>query len=98
MPFGCAAAAIQEMMPPRMRGQASALYLFVINIIGLGIGPTAVAVLTEHLFQNPQMVHYSLAMVGVAGHILAALLLWFSLKPFVETVQRAGEWSLESER
>ena len=92
MPFGCAAAAIQEMVPPPMRGQASALYLFVINIIGLGIGPTAVAFFTEQVFQNLQMVRYSLVLVGGGGHVLAVIVLWFSLKPFVETVKRAGEW------
>ena len=96
MPFGCAAAAIQEMMSPQMRGQASALYLFAMNIIGLGIGPTSVAYLTEYLFQDLQMVHYSLVLVGAAGHILASLLLWISLKPFVETVERAGEWKVNS--
>ncbi|KKK66701.1 hypothetical protein LCGC14_2961450, partial [marine sediment metagenome] len=39
MPFGVAPAAIQEMMPNTMRGQASAIYLFVVNLIGLGLGP-----------------------------------------------------------
>jgi MFS family permease len=46
LPFGAAVAAIQEIAPARMRGQLSALYLFAINLIGLGIGPTAVALLT----------------------------------------------------
>lgn len=39
MPFGVAPAAIQEIMPNSMRGQASAIYLFVITLIGLGVGP-----------------------------------------------------------
>ena len=92
MPFGCAAAAIQEMMPPRMRAQASALYLFAINIIGLGIGPTAVAFFTEQVFQNLQMVRYSLVLVAGGGHVIAAGLLWLSLGPFAETVERAKQW------
>src|SRR5690606_24383075 len=37
MPFGVAPAAIQEVMPNSMRGQASAIYLFIITLIGLGI-------------------------------------------------------------
>lgn len=53
MPFGVAPAAIQEMMPNQMRGQASAIYLFVVNLIGLGAGPTGVALCTEYLF-NPK--------------------------------------------
>ncbi|MGH9914740.1 MAG: spinster family MFS transporter, partial [Pyrinomonadaceae bacterium] len=47
-PWGVAAAAIQQMMPNAMRGQASALYLFAINLIGLGLGPTVVAVMTDY--------------------------------------------------
>ena len=35
MPFGVAPAAIQEIMPNAMRGQASAIYLFVITLIVL---------------------------------------------------------------
>jgi MFS family permease len=47
-PFGVAPAAVQRMMPNAMRAQATALYLFVINLIGLGLGPTAVALVTDH--------------------------------------------------
>ena len=45
MPFGVAPAAIQQMMPNTMRAQATALYLFVINLVGIGLGPTIVAAL-----------------------------------------------------
>ena len=95
MPFGCAAAAIQEMMPPQMRGQASAIYLFVINIIGLGIGPTAVAFLTEHVFDDLQMLRYSILSVGTGAHLLAVVLLSLSLRPFVKTLARVEHWGVE---
>ena len=52
MPFGVAPAAIQEIMPNSMRGQASAIYLFVITLIGLGVGPTAVALVTDFVFAD----------------------------------------------
>lgn len=96
MPFGCAAAAIQEMMPAQMRGQASALYLFVINIVGLGIGPTAVALLTERFFRDLEMINYSLALTGGIGHVLAAILLWMSFRPYEESVRRAMVWKPRS--
>ncbi len=94
MPFGCAAAAIQQMMPPQMRGQASAIYLFAINIIGLGIGPTAIAYLTEHVFMDLQMLRYSLFSVGVTAHLLSATILLFSLKPYVKTVEELKTWKI----
>jgi MFS family permease len=52
VPFGCAAAAIQEIMPPRMRGIGSALMLSANGIIGLGLGPTAVALVTNYIFAD----------------------------------------------
>jgi len=93
LPVGVAAAAVQEIMPNVMRGQASALYLFVINLIGLGLGPTAVAVMTDYVFHNDNAVHYSLLIVGTLAHIGAALLLWLGLKPYVSSLDRLREWS-----
>jgi MFS family permease len=93
MPVGVAAAAIQEMMPNVMRGQASAVYLFVINLIGLGLGPTAVAVLTDYVFHNDNAVNYSLLIVGTLAHIGAAVLLWAGLKPYRRSLERLRDWT-----
>jgi MFS family permease len=93
LPVGIAAAAIQEMMPNVMRGQASALYLFVVNLIGLGLGPTAVAVLTDYVFRNDNAVNYSLLVVGMLAHLGAAVLLWAGLKPYRRSVERLSAWT-----
>lgn len=93
LPVGVAAAAIQEMMPNVMRGQASALYLFVINLIGLGLGPTAVAVLTDYVFRNDNAVNYSLLVVGTLAHMGAAVLLWAGLKPYRRSLERLSAWT-----
>jgi MFS family permease len=82
-PFGIAPAAIQQMMPASMRGQASAVYLFSVNIIGLGVGPTAVAFFTQHVFGRDSAVPYSLAIVTSASCALGAMLLYAGLKPFL---------------
>ena len=67
MPFGVGPAAIQEIMPNSMRGQASAVYLFVITMVGLGIGPTAVALCTDFVFGDDNALRYSLLIVtGIA--------------------------------
>jgi len=75
MPFGAAAAAIQELVPPRMRGQASAIYLFIISLIGLGLGPTAVAVVTEFGFGDDQALRWSLLITAVVALAIAMLVL-----------------------
>src|SRR5579864_2048707 len=72
-PFGIAPAAIQQMMPNPMRGQASAVYLFILNMIGLGLGPTAVALFTEKVFQRDDALNHSLLIVTVLACSLGAV-------------------------
>ena len=91
-PFGVAPAAIQQMMPPPMRGQASAIYLFAINLIGLGMGPSAVAAFTTYAFADDALVGYSLLIVTTLAHALSALLLWAGLRPFRRSLERRDQW------
>lgn len=91
-PFGVAPAAIQQMMPNAMRGQASAVYLFIVNLIGLGMGPTAVAITTDYIFRDDYKVNYSLVIVATIAHLAAALLLWTGLKPFMRSLDRLKAW------
>jgi len=92
-PFGIAPAAIQQMMPPLMRGRAAAVYLFVVNIIGLGLGPTAVGACTQYLFRREDAVHYSLVLVGSVACAGAAALLFSGLKPFLGSLERLRAWN-----
>jgi MFS family permease len=93
-PFGVAPAAIQEMMPADMRGQASAIYLFVINLIGLGLGPTVVAACTQYFFRRDDALHYSLALVTGVACALGGTLLYGALKPFLASLERRQAWNL----
>src|SRR5258708_2909102 len=87
-PFGVAPAAIQQMMPPNMRGQASAVYLFILNLIGLGLGPTAVALCTQHIFHRDDALKYSMVIVAGTTCLLGAALLLSCLKPFLASLGR----------
>jgi MFS family permease len=97
-PFGVAPAAIQQMMPNPMRGQASAIYLFVVNLIGLGLGPTAVAMTTDYIFQDDNAVRYSLLLVATLAHVATALLLWAGIKPFQRSLDHLQEWTLQQSK
>ncbi len=97
-PFGVAPAAIQQIMPNAMRAQASAIYLFVINLIGLGIGPTAVAMTTDYIFHDDQSVRYSLAIVATIAHIISTILLFVGLKPFLASLDRLKQWTASQAR
>ncbi len=91
MPFGAAPAAIVAIVPNQMRGQTAAVYLFIVNLIGLGVGPTAVALVTDYVFADDLALKYSLLIVGTAANVAAILLLSAGLKSYRETVQRMHE-------
>ena len=72
-PFGAAAAAMQEMSPRAMRGVAAAVLVFLLNFVGLGLGPPAVALITDNVFRDPAKVGLSLLIVTLVGRLFAAL-------------------------
>ncbi|MBM7060172.1 MFS transporter [Pseudomonas sp. UL073] len=96
MPFGVAPAAIQEIMPNSMRGQASAIYLFVITMIGLGIGPTAVALVTDFVFGDDNALRYSLLIVTSVAVVISIVLLAKGLRPYRESLERLEQWKAPS--
>ena len=71
---GAAAAApsvLQDVLPGRMRGFASALVLAAVTLLALGLGPTLIALMTDRAFANPAALRWSLAiavptMLGLA--------------------------------
>lgn len=81
-PFGVGAAAVQELVPDRMRAQASALYLFVLNVVGLALGPTAVALATDYVFRDDGALRYSLALVTGVALVPAIVLVLRSWRPY----------------
>jgi MFS family permease len=72
-PFGAAAAAMQEMSPSHMRGQAAAFLGFLLNFVGLSLGPTATGLLTDKVFRDPAKVALSLLVMTLVGRSIAAL-------------------------
>ena len=85
-PYGSATAAIQEIVPNKMRAIFSALFLFVVNIIGLGFGPLTVGLLNDAVYNDPNKIHYSIFITQLLGYSLAAFCLYLGLKPFVRSI------------
>jgi MFS family permease len=70
--------AVQNLVRPAMRAFTSALMLFVVNLIGLGLGPQAVGVMNDGL--GPQFgseaIRYSLCLAGLTNLWAAAHFAW----------------------
>lgn len=96
MPFGVAPAAIQEMMPPNMRGQGSSIYLFFVNLIGLGLGPFILPQIKDKVFvdyEEAERIRYALLTMTTFAHVAAGLLLWAGLGQFRRSMTRLKDWT-----
>jgi MFS transporter, Spinster family, sphingosine-1-phosphate transporter len=82
LPTGCMAAALQNVAPSRMRGTVGALYSFFAQLIGFGLGPTLIALVTDRVFGNPKMAGNSIGIVCTIAAALAAWLLFSALAPY----------------
>jgi MFS family permease len=72
----------QAMTPPRIRGLVAAFGVFTVNLIGLGLGPTLIALVTDHVFHDPSRLRYSLAIVAPVALLISALCGFMSLRSY----------------
>jgi len=79
--------AVINVTPNQIRGQTMALYLLTISLLGLSLGPTAVALLTDYVFKDPAMIDWSISCVVIASSLFSAVMLWRCLQPFGEGVR-----------
>lgn len=88
-PYGAASAGVQELVPARLRGQAAALFLFTVNLLGGSVGPILIGALTKYVFAG----NLRAAMVlATAVAVSAGTTLYFlGLKPYRETVAAAAK-------
>lgn len=84
LPMAGASAALQIVTPNRMRGMASAVYVFVVSVIGLGAAPTIVALITDKVFRDESMVGTSLAITSTVSAIIGLVLLNAARKAYAE--------------
>ena len=74
--FPPAVMTLQLFTPPSMRAQTTAIYLFIVFLFSTGFGSTSVALLTDYVFRNEHMLHYSMALVGGISGLLGLFFLW----------------------
>lgn len=76
---------IQHLVPPNMRATASAVFLFINNLIGIGLGTFAIGFLSDTLVQHfgVESLRYSI-LAGTSFYVVAALLFWIGSR-YVES-------------
>ena len=61
--------------PNQVRGQVGALFLFVLNLVGLTLGPWLPGFLDDHVFNDPKAVGTSLSITVAIGAVMMLVLL-----------------------
>lgn len=83
--FACA----QSLVKPRTRATASAVILFVINLIGLGLGPLAAGIISDSFATQhgvAEGLRYSLITVGAIG-LLALPCFWLASRTLADDIE-----------
>ena len=79
--LGPVTTAVQHLVPARMRSTASASFLLINNLIGLGVGPTLIGALSELFKERFGTEALRYAAVSVVGfYIVAALLMMLAVR------------------
>ncbi len=86
---------LMTVTPNQMRAQTSALYYLIVNLFGLTVGPTGIAMFTDYVFADTNMLRYSVASVATIAGVVAAILLSYNpeaLSPQLRGVAELEPW------
>ncbi|MEN8160932.1 MAG: MFS transporter [Myxococcota bacterium] len=82
----------QALVPPRMRAQAAAILLLVMNLIGLGLGPQFVGMLSDWLAPSTgvESIRWALLWTIVVGALWSAVHYFRAARTLTEDLRAAG--------
>ncbi|HEX2591298.1 MAG TPA: MFS transporter [Rhizomicrobium sp.] len=83
-------AMVQSLVPLRMRAQAAAFLLFILNIIGFGLGPLLVGMFSDALTPTfgVDSLRWSLLATGITW-IISAAMYWFASRHLKSDLEKA---------
>jgi len=81
-----AASAIQLVTPAELRGRVSALYLLIVALFAMTVGPSMVGLLTDLVFKDPLKLHLSMASAYAVLGPIAIAAFWLGLGPMRRAV------------
>jgi MFS family permease len=79
-------AAVQSVTPNHLRGQVTFLFLFLMNVIGMGLGPYLVAAITQYGLGEANL-RYSLVIVATLAGIPALWSFFIGMKPYARVIE-----------
>jgi MFS family permease len=89
---GVGAMSLQETAPAPMRGQTAALFAGVLNIVGAGLGPVAVGVITDYVLRDPSAIGTAIVATCVTASGIGLLLFRSGFATYAATAADAAAW------
>ena len=83
---------VQGVTPPHMRATAAAVLLFIVSMIGSGLGPLSIGLLNDYVFgpmYGAQAIRYSMLVMGVLGGF-ASILFWQASRHLREEMRQGA--------
>lgn len=81
-PPGLSVAALQVVVPNRIRARVTALYLLAVTMVAVTLGPLAVGVLNDYVFADEKAIGKTLAVMACINYPMAAVCLLACLRHF----------------
>jgi MFS family permease len=83
----------QMILPNELRARAVAFYNLAVNVLCFGVGPLLIAMLTDFIYQDESLLHYSTATLALIGIPLALMVLAWTRKHFRAAAADAKNWA-----
>jgi MFS family permease len=84
---------VSQVTPNQMRAQVSSMCLFVVNMLGLGVGPSLPPFFTKIFFNGDKMmIHWGLTISIMLGCAASALLYATERKHYKQKLEEAAAW------
>ena len=85
-------AALMLVTPNQLRGQATAMYYFIISLAGLTLGPTSVALFTDYVFRDEAALRYSMAIIGFCAPLLSVICAFVMRRSYRRSIDESETW------
>jgi hypothetical protein len=79
VPMALFTTGLQSVTPNEMRGVIAGIYVVIVNLFGLALGPTSVALVTDYVFADGGAVGMSMAVVCAVSLPVAVVMFYFGM-------------------
>jgi MFS family permease len=86
----CQNAVLQIVSPSNMRGQATALLMFLYSVVGNGLSPYLLGLITDHVFHQESQLRYAMLLVNVLFMPASLVVFWLGIGPYRRELKRLG--------